>query len=82
MLKMHEIVREYKELEIKNHPAVSSEYVKVLATHVGFNEAHSIQDSVLEVDKKITRIDVEQKKMIETAKTAEKLAKYCKEKMG
>jgi hypothetical protein len=61
---------------------VSSEYVKFLATHVGFNEARSIRDSVLEVDKKVTRIDAEQKKMVETVKTAEKLAKYCKEKVG
>jgi hypothetical protein len=61
---------------------VSSEYVKFLATHVGFNEAPSIRDSVLEVDKKVTRIDGEQKKMIERVKTVEKLAKSCKEKMG
>ena len=69
-------------MEIKNHPAVSSEYVKFLATHVGFNEARSIRDSVLEVDKRVARLDAEQKKMVETVKTAEKLAKYCKEKVG
>jgi hypothetical protein len=34
------------------------------------------------VDKKVSRIDAEQKKMVETVKTAEKLARYCKEKVG
>jgi hypothetical protein len=62
MLKIHEAMREYEELEINNHQAVSSEYVNFLATHVGFNEACSILDFVLEVDKKITRINAEQKK--------------------
>jgi HD-GYP domain-containing protein (c-di-GMP phosphodiesterase class II) len=82
MLKIHKVMREYEELEIKNHPAVSSEYVKFLATHVGFNEARSIRDSVAEVETKIQKVDVEQKKILETVRTAKRLAKYCKEKVG
>ena len=82
MLKIHEVMWEYEELEIKNHSAVSSEYVKFLATHVGFNEARSIRNSVAEVEKKVQRVDAEQKKMLETVKTAKRLAKYCKEKVG
>ena len=82
MLRIHEVMREYEELEIKNHPAVSSEYVKFLATHVGFNEARSIRDSVTEVDKKVQRFDAEIKKIAEVAKSAERLAKISKEKAG
>jgi hypothetical protein len=82
MLRIHEVMREYEELEIKNHPAVSSEYVKFLATHVGFNEARSIRDSVTEVDKKVQKIDTEIKRVAEVAKSAERLAKFAKEKVG
>jgi hypothetical protein len=82
ILKIHEVMREYEELEIKNHPAVSSEYVKFLATHVGFNKAQSIQDSVAEVEKKVQKNNLELKRMAEAVKAAEKLAKYCKEKVG
>jgi hypothetical protein len=54
-----------------------------LNTSKGFNEARSIRDSVAEVEKKIQKVDyVEQKKMLETVRTAERLAKYCKEKWG
>jgi hypothetical protein len=40
MLQIHTVMREYEELEFRNHLAVLLEYVKFLATHVGFNEAH------------------------------------------
>ena len=53
-----------------------------LVTHVGFNEARSICDSVAEVEKKVQKADLEIKKMVETVKTVEKVAKYCKEKVG
>ncbi len=82
MLKIHEVMREYEELEIKNHPAVSSEYVKFLATHVGFNEARSIRVSVAEVEKMVQKADLKIKRMIESVQTVEKVAKYCKEKVG
>ncbi len=57
-------MQEYEEVEIKNHPAVLSEYVKFLATCVGFNEAWSICKSVAEVkEKKIQKVDLEQNRM-------------------
>jgi hypothetical protein len=65
-----------EELKIKNHPAVSSEYAKFLTIHMGFNETCSIQDSVMELDKKVQNIDTELKNTAEVAKMAEKMGKF------
>jgi hypothetical protein len=35
MLRTHDLVDESVQAEIKNHPIISSEYVKFLATHSG-----------------------------------------------
>ncbi len=82
MLRIHEVMREYEELAIKNPSAISSAYVIFLAIHVGFNEARSMRDSVTEVDKKVQKIDTEIKRVAEVAKSAERLAKFAKEKVG
>ena len=46
MLRTHDLMDEFVQAEIKNHPIVSSEYVKFLATHSGRREIAEVRTEV------------------------------------
>jgi hypothetical protein len=56
MLKVHDVMAEYLKLKIKNHPSVSSEYVKFLAAHGLFMEVQVIKKRLKAVKKDIRTI--------------------------
>jgi hypothetical protein len=51
MLKVHDVMAKYLKFEIKNHPLVSSEYVKFLAVHGSFKEVQTIKKRLDIVEK-------------------------------
>jgi hypothetical protein len=38
MIWVHDVMDEYLKIEIENHPSISSEYVKFLASHASFKD--------------------------------------------
>ena len=48
-------MREYILIGIKNHPAVTSEYVKFLATHSGYGDIAKMKDTMQELKMDIKR---------------------------
>jgi hypothetical protein len=59
---------EYLKLEIKNHPAISSEYVKFLASHASFKDVQGLKKTEEGIDKKIIALDKDMKKLNELMK--------------
>jgi hypothetical protein len=51
MLKVHDVMGEYLKLKIKNHPSVSSEYVKFLAAHGSLKEVQLLKKRIKAVEK-------------------------------
>ena len=70
----HDVMNEFMSHEIKNHPTVSSEYVKFLATHTAHKELQAIKKRVDMVDKKVPELEKEIKKAGDNAKSAQSLA--------
>jgi hypothetical protein len=56
MLKVHDVMADYLRLEIKNHPSVSSEYVKFLASHASFKDVQVIKKRLETIDKEFKTI--------------------------
>jgi hypothetical protein len=46
MLKAHDVMAEFSNFEIKNHPSVSSEYVKFLASQASFKDTQSLKKKI------------------------------------
>jgi hypothetical protein len=69
MLRVHDMMEEYMVLEIKNHPSISSEYVKFLAAHATFKEVQGLKKKVELFEKKVPDFDRDLKKL------ADKVAK-------
>ena len=44
-------MQEFMDAGIKDHPAISSEYVKFLAANTGFEKVNSLEKRVTELDK-------------------------------
>jgi cell division protein ZapA (FtsZ GTPase activity inhibitor) len=63
MLRVHDMMDEYMLLEIKNHPSISSEYVKFLAAHATFKEVQGLKKKVESVEKRVPEIDRDLKKL-------------------
>ncbi len=63
------MMEEYMVLEIKNHPSISSEYVKFLAAHATFKEVQGLKKKVELFEKKVPEFDRDLKKL------ADKVAK-------
>jgi hypothetical protein len=53
MLKVHDVMAEYLKLEIKNHPSVSSEYVKFLASHASFKDVQVLKKRLETMEKEV-----------------------------
>jgi hypothetical protein len=69
MLRVHDVMDEYMKLEIKNHPSISSEYVKFLAAHATFKEVQGLKKKFEMVEKRLPELDKEFKKLSDTVKT-------------
>jgi hypothetical protein len=72
MLRVHDVMDEYLTLEIKNHPSISSEYVKFLAAHATFKEVNVLTKRLESSDKRIPELEKEVKKLAELVKTKSK----------
>jgi hypothetical protein len=68
MLRVHDVMDAYMVLEIKNHPSVSSEYVKFLVAHASFKEVQGLKKRFEFVDKKLPEMERDLKKLADTAK--------------
>jgi hypothetical protein len=54
MLKVHDVMAKFLKFEIKNHPSVSSEHVKFLASHGSFKEVQSMKKKRLDMMEKVS----------------------------
>jgi hypothetical protein len=68
MLRVHDIIEDYMTLEIKNHPSVSSEYVKFLAAHATFKDVVGLKKRCDHVEKRIPEIEKDLKKVVAAVK--------------
>jgi hypothetical protein len=69
MLRVHNVMNEYLKLNIKNHPAISSEYVKFLADHATFKEVQGLKKKFEMVEKQVPEMDKELKKLADIVKS-------------
>jgi hypothetical protein len=69
MLRVDDIMDEYMKLEIKNHPSISSEYVKFLVAHATFKEVQGLKKKFEMVEKRLPELDKEFKKLTEMVKS-------------
>ncbi len=60
---------EYLALEIKNHPAISSEYVKFLSAHSAYKEIQVLKKKLETAEKRLTDIEKTFKKLPDSAKS-------------
>jgi hypothetical protein len=60
---------EYLKLKIKNHPSISSEYVKCLAAHAAFKEVQGLKKKFEMVEKRVPELDKELKKLADMVKS-------------
>ena len=51
MLRVQDVMREHILIGIKNHPAVTSEHVKFLATHSGCGDTAKMKDTTQELER-------------------------------
>jgi hypothetical protein len=68
MLRVHDVMEDYMVLEIKNHPSVSSEYVKFLAAHATFKDVVGLKKRCDHVEKRIPEIEKDLKKVAAAVK--------------
>lgn len=87
--KTHDVMSRYLEHQFKNRPAISTEYVKFLATNLGSEKVVKLVDQVEELKKKLTvaldkvkrataKADTASTKSAELAKEAAAALKHIK----
>lgn len=55
----HDVMAKYMEHNFENHPAISAEYVKFLATNSGFDKVEKLESTVASMSEKITKVTAE-----------------------
>jgi hypothetical protein len=68
MLRVHDVMDEYLKFEIKNHPSISSEYVKFLASHALFKDVQGLKKKEEGVEKKVADPEKDIKKLNDLVK--------------
>jgi hypothetical protein len=69
MLRVHDVMDEYLALEIKNHPSISSEYVKFLSAHSAYKEIQVLKKKLEAAEKRLTDMEKVFKKLPDSAKS-------------
>jgi methyl-accepting chemotaxis protein len=68
--KCHDVMATYVEHQFENHPAISTEYVKFLATNSGFEKVEKLSVQVTSLSDKLARSSDDVKKALAKADTA------------
>jgi hypothetical protein len=63
MLRVHDVMDKYLKMKIKNHPSISSEYVKFLASHASFKDAQGLKKKEEGIEKRSSELDKDFKKL-------------------
>jgi hypothetical protein len=75
LLKTHGVMMDLVRHEIKNHPIVSSAYVKFLATHTPIGEVRKLREDFKTMSLLVKSAQAESKKAINVASEASKKMK-------
>ena len=75
LLRVHDVMKEFLGQEIKNHPSISSEYVKFLASHMGYKDVLAVKKKLEAVEKRTSDTDKEVKVALANSKSAQSEAK-------
>ena len=68
--KCHDVMFTYVEHQFENHPAISTEYVKFLATNAGFEKVENLSVQMTTLSDKLSRSSEDVKKALAKADTA------------
>lgn len=75
LLKTHEVMLDLVQHEIKNHPIVSSAYVKFLATHSPMGEVRKLREELKTMNLLVKSAQAEAKKAINVSSELAKKVK-------